>query len=450
MIDLFDEEILKPKKKKTIKPITIILVAIAILVILFIVTMVSMVYLRSKILKITVDGNDAKDLEEIFIIEENSKIYIPIRRMAEYLNYDSYNGDYITRSEDATKCYIETEEELVSFTLNSNILTKVVDGQTQQIKITEPIKEINGELCINAEGTQDAFNFRFNYNVEKNDIYIETLPYLYNWYSQTYQAQGFLPIDIETFANKTAIWDGMLIVKSDNQNYGVIDINTGELILETKYNSIQYLRSTSDFLVGSNNKKGIISADKSTKVEVIYDNIERVTDQKNIFYVVKKSNFYGLLDKDGKTIIYPEYEQIGIDVSAYSQNGVTNGYIFYNEVVPVRRNNKWGLININGNKIVDFIYDSYGCLYSKNNAYMTYGVIEVLDYKLLVVNKSGKYNLVTIEGKELFNGYILDDVYITVSEGKKNYYVTTGSQTTELLGFLKENEEKLGITKVEQ
>ena len=440
-MDLFDEELLKPKKKKQIQPTTIILAAIITLIILCIIVVVAIVYLKGTILTISIDGITANELEDILIIEENNKVYMPIRKMAEYLKYQSYNGDYTNRSEDATKCYIENLEELVSFTLDSNVITKVIDGQSQQIKITEPIKEINGELCITAEGAQDAFNLQFYYDVEHNNIIIQTLSYLYNIASTQAINNGYVEIEEETFANKTAVLDGMIIVKAQNGNFGVISTtNNEEMILETKYDSIQYLRKSSDFLVGSNSKKGIISKDRSTKVDPTYDSIEKITNKNDTFYLVEKSDLYGLLDVNGQTVIFPEYQKIGIDVTAYSQNGVTNGYILYNQIVPVQRNNKWALFNIDGTKITDFIYDSFGCPTAKaQDTSVTYGVIEVFDYNLIVACQNRKYNLITLEGNGLFDDYILDSVYITVTEGKNVYYITSGEQTRELIGFLQEN-----------
>lgn len=431
-MDLLNEEILKPKKKKEIKTSTIIIWAIVLLSILCIIAIVGIVYIKSTILTITLDGQDAKSLEEIFIIEEDNKIYMPVRKMAEYLNYDSYNGDYITRSEDETKCYIESEDELVSFTLNSNIITKVIENQAQQVKIAEPIKEINGELCITSEGAQDAFNLKFYKSENKIEIY--TLTYLYNWYYADSINRGYSEIE-ETFENKRAVLDNMLIVKSENNYYGVIGTNR-ETVLECKYDSIKYLRESGEFLVESNKKKGIITKEKETKIELSYDNIQKVINKNETFYIVEKSKLYGLLDKEGNTIIYPEYEQIGIDVTQYSQNGVTNGNILYNQIVPVKRDSKWALFDTTGKKITDFIYDSFGC---PSKLYRTYGVIEVLDYNLIVVCQGGKYNLITLEGKTLFDRYILDSVYITISEGKNVYYITSGTTTKELIGFLQEN-----------
>ena len=235
----------------------------------------------------------------------------------------------------------------------------------------------------------------------------------------------------------------MLIVKSSNNYYGVITTN-GETILETKYDAIEYLRKTSAFLVTSNSKKGIISIDKETKVELVYDSIETVSNKNDTLYVVSKSKLYGLLDEDGNAIIYPEYEQIGIDVSSYEQNGVTNGYILYNQIVPVKQNNKWALFDIEGKQLTDFVYDSFGCQSASSSR--TYGVIEVLDYNLIVGCQSEKYNLITLEGKEIFSSAILDSVYITVSGGKNIYYITSGNVTKELIKLLEEN----GITKPTQ
>ncbi len=440
MIDLFEEEILKPKKKKTIKLSTILLVAIVLLSILCVVTMVSIVYLKETILTVTLDGINANALKEIFVIEENNKVYIPIRQMGEYLNYETHNGDYIVLSEDPTKCYVKNIEELVAFTLDSNIITKVINGQTQQINIAEPIKEINQELYITSEGAEAAFNFKFNFNTAKNDIEIQTLSYLYNAYSQGYQAAaGLLPIESETFNNKSAILDDMLIIKASNNCYGVIT-TSGEVVLETKYDKIEYLRETTDFLVESNGKKGIISKDKVTKIQMNYDGIEKVNNKNDIFYIVKNSNMYGLMDAQGKTIIYPEYESIGIDITPYLQNGVTNGYILYNSLVPAKLNNKWGLLSItDGSKVTEFEYDSLGCPNGKNNVARTYGTLKVFDYNLIVVSKEGKYNLIDTMGDEIFDSYALNSVYITTSEGKKTYYITVRNTDTELLGFLEEN-----------
>ena len=435
-MDLFEnEELLKPKKKIKIKASTVIMVIIVILVLLCFAILGAIAYLKDSMLTITLDNQEANNLKSILIMEEE-KIYIPIRRMAEYLKYETYNGDYITLSEETNKCYIENMEELVSFTLDSNIITKVRGKETEQVKISEPVIQINGELCITAEGAEDAFNFQFMSNNERNKIEIETLSYLYTGYANYYITKGFVAIENEIFANKMAIFDNLLIVKATNGNYGVIVPTTGEVVLETKYESIEYLPQTMDFLVSSNKKKGIIAKDKSTKISVSYDSIEKFTNQNDIFYVVGNSNRYGLLDVNGNIVIYPEYSGIGMNVSEYTKNGVTNGYVFFDKIIPVSNNNKWALFNINGEKITDFIYDGFGCQSKTNN---TYGVLQIKDYNLIVARQGAKYDLITQNGIGLFKNFILDSVYMSVTSGQTNYYITYGNNNIELFNFLEEN-----------
>ena len=440
-MNLFEnEELLKPKKQHKVKATTVIAVIMVILILLCFIVLALIAYFKETILTITLDAKDARDLKSIFIIEENDRIYIPIRKMAEYLQYETYNGDYITLSEDTDKCYIINSDELVSFTLNSNILTKVREGQTEQIKINEAITKINEELYITSDGAEDAFNFRFTFDKQKNQITIETLSYLYTLYSNYYASQGYSQISNETFENKMAIFDNLLIIKAVNGNYGVIT-GDGEIVLETKYDNIKYLRKTSDFLVSSDNKVGIISKNKSTKVRLIYDGIEGFTSQNNTFYIVESSDKYGLLDANGNTIIYPEYSRIGMDVSQYSENGVQSGNILYDYLIPVKNNNKWALFNIKGENLTDFIYDEFGSQAKNSN---TFGVLQIQDYNLIVARQGNKYDLITKEGKGLFSNFILDSVYIQKASGKTNYYILYGEQQIELIKFLQDN----GIKKV--
>ena len=434
-MNLFEnEELLKPKQQIKVKAPTVLIVIISILSVISIVIIGLITYLKGTILTITLDGQDANKLKSILIFEED-KIYIPIKKIAEYLQYQTYNGDYITLSEEVDKCYIENIEEKVAFTLDSNIITKVRGGVTEQVKIVEPISQINEELHITSEGAEQAFNLYFNYNKEKNEITIQTLSHLYNRYLNYAISIGYSPIENEIFDNKLAILEGLIVVKGSNGNYGVININN-EVILETKYQSIRYLPKTSDFLVSSNNKMGIIASDKSTKISLKYDSIEIFTNKNEMFYLIGNSGKYGLLDVNGNEIIYPEYTKIGMSVSEYSKNNVTTGHVLNGEVIPVENNGKWALFNIKGEKITDFIYDGFGCQVKNNN---TYSVLQIPEYNLLVAKQGEKYDLITIEGKSLFKDAILNLVYISVSSGKTNYYISYGEQKIELFSFLEEN-----------
>ena len=93
--------------------------------------------------------------------------------------------------------------------------------------------------------------------------------------------------------------------------------------------------------------------------------------------------------------------------------------------------------------LTDSIYDSLGCPNGKNNLTRTYGVLKIPEYNLIVGEKDGKYNLIDKEGKWLLEDFVLDAVYITVSEGKNIYMISINKEEQELDVFLQEK----GITK---
>jgi len=440
-MSLFDEEILKqPKKKKKINTSAIIIVIMIILTILCVVAMVGITYLKGTILTVIVDGKEFSGIENMFVMEENNKVYIPIKRMAQFLKYEAYNGDFITLSEDDnTKCHIKSENETTSFSLNSNILVKKVSNEVQQVKISEPIKQINGDLYISAECAKEAFNINFYYSLENNRITIKTLKYLYDGAYKKAIKNGYAKIEKESFENSSAVLDGILLVKSGKGYYGAVSSIDGKTeILETKYDNIKYIRENQEFLVESNKKKGIITKDKKTKLQITYDSIEKIENKNNTFYIVSENNLYGLLDENGKRILYSEYDKIGIDIKEYSQNLVTNGHILRENFIPLKTEKEWFLFDIELGKVLDFSYDSFGCPKGKNNLSRTYGVLEVPSYNLIVGCKENKYNLIDSEGKWIFEEFILDSVYITVKEGKNKYYVSIGEEQKELDVFLQE------------
>ena len=53
----------------------------------------------------------------MLVFENDGKIYAPIKEIASYLGYESYNGEYSQRSEEQSKCYIQNEtcEEIARY-----------------------------------------------------------------------------------------------------------------------------------------------------------------------------------------------------------------------------------------------------------------------------------------------------------------------------------------------
>ena len=283
------EEVENGKKSKI--PM-IIGICIGILFIIIIAIICAIVYLQSTVLTIKLDNKVNSNIEKILYItnENNSEqIYIPIRKIAKFFDYEDYRGDYTVKSEDPSKCYVKNEYETAMFTKDSNVLIKTRgNSDYEYINLKEKVFEKDGELYTTSEGIEQAFNVLIESDSQKNNINIYTMEYLYQSYVLTLKkAAGEDTVEAsDNFSDKKAIFQDMIIITKDGQ-YGIVSATSGESILETKYQEIKYLPTTSDFLVKSNGKYGILGKDLTRKVRIIYDEI-KIMDNKNRSIFSKK------------------------------------------------------------------------------------------------------------------------------------------------------------------
>lgn len=421
-MNLIDESF-EPKKTDNTKKIArIILIFIVLLIIAIISIMGAIMYIQNNTTKLYIDGKQSDKVLEMMVTDTDGTIYFPIKDIASYLGYESYNGEYTDKSEDASKCYIQSENEIANFSLNSEKIYKLAIGDKQSnyeyVYAKKPVKAMNGKLYVTSDGLEKAFNVSFYYNDATKRITIYTMPYLIEQYSAAVLDYGYTGID-ENFTNRKAVLNSMLIVKKgNNSDYGVIDLQ-GNAILEAKYNSIEYLQDTNEFLVKSNNKVGVISSKRQTKIQLLYDDLELIDSDLGL-YLAKQDNKYGIIDSNGNIKIYIEYDQIGIDISRFEKNGIKNKYIIAGNLIPVKKNNQWGIFNKNGKQLIDFQYDSLGYIASNNKDAINLLVIP--NYEVVVVCKDKKYGLINSEGQTI-SAVVCDDIYMSISGGQTHYYM---------------------------
>lgn len=426
-MELYDEKV---EQKKSKVPM-IIGICIAILIVITILIICGIIYLKNSITVISIDGEKTQEVEELFYIEANengSELYIPIIRMSKFLGYEGFNGDYKDKSEDKTKCHVTNENETAMFTLNSDILMKVAtNSEEEYFKIDKPVFEKDGELYTTIDGIEKAFNVSISCDENFKNIDIYSMEYLIQFWTAKFGIEEYST----EFADEKAILENMIIIV-ENEKFGVIKINnTGktEAVLETKYEAISYLPATTDFLVMSNGKYGIVSKESEAKLKTVYEEI-KIIDNKNGLYLVKQNNTYGIVNTKGEVIIEPEYKQIGIDITQYAKNGVENQYILLDEIIPIKNEQDlWGFFNIEGEQITDFKYEGVGC--KESPASNSYPALVIPSYKIIVVENEERYNLMTIKGEELIETYILDSVYFksdTATEQNK-FFMTSNDNT---------------------
>lgn len=422
----------KPDKSKKLRTIILVLIVLLLISIISIVTVLML--LKEEKMVVTLDGKTNNNLKSILIMDENNKIYIPIRDIASLFEYESYNGDYINRSEDTNKCYVETNEEVAVFEVGSNKLQKI-DTNTKEITyfhIDEPVQMINGKLCTTPDGIEKAYNVNFKYLEQNKKIVVETMKYLIEQYTSPLIEAGFSEVSTE-FNDEKAILNNLVIVKDNKGQYGIFDIDNSKLILETKYSGISYIPITGDFLVKTNDKIGIKTNSGKDRIKVQYDGIELINQDLKM-YVVKKDNKYGVINQNEKVIIPINCDGIGLDIASFSKNNLSNKYVLFDKLIPVKKDNLWGMYDIEGNQILNFEYDKFGCTSSK--AKNAESILVIPDYNAIVVSKNGKYYLVDINGKELLNGTALDEVYMITELDKQTYYVVKDEKTYNAISLL--------------
>lgn len=429
------------KAKKWMKIIGVILV---ILLLISIALIGLMYYIQETQLKITIDGKSNTKLQDILLIEESGKVYVPIRQFAAYVGYDSYSGDYKQYAEDETKCYVQCSHEVASFTMNSDKIYKLLtDGNDYEyFTIDEPVKMINGILYTTIEGAQKAFNIAFNYDQEKNQITIYTLPYLVTYWSSK-NTNSAIAGDEAIFSNQKALLYNMIIVKNTDEFYGVYDLS-GKEILGTKYASLEFVESTKEFIVTTPEKKmGIMAYDAktkiaNTKISPEYDEIKQI-DKDTGLYLVTNNKKQGVINNSGNIVIYLEYDQIGVDSSKYSSNNIKNQYLLYDNCIPVKRDNKWGIFDKNGRKILNLEYDDLGCSVgvgtTGGNSVSTNNILLIPDYEGIVVKKAELYGVVDSQGKQLVP-IALKSIYSTTSFGEDTYYMIYNEQVMNVISYI--------------
>ena len=443
-MNLIDESVDYKKKDNSKKIARIILIFIALIIIAIISVLGVLMYIKNKELKLYIDGNVNDKVKNMMEVDEDGTVYFPVKDIASYLGYQSYNGEYTDKSEDANKCYVQNDNEIANFVLNSNKIYKLAlensDGNYNYYYANKPVKAINGKLYISSDALANAFNLSFTYDTDSNRVYIYTMPYLIESYSAKVLDYGYDSIS-DNFINQKAVLNSMLVVtKNQGKSYAVIDLK-GNAIIEAKYDNIEYLENTGDFLVTSNNKVGIISSKRETKVQLLYDSLELVDSDSGLF-IAKKDNKYGIIDSKGNIKVYIEYDQIGIDNTKFEKNNIKNKYLLDNGMIPAKKDKYWGAFDKNGKTVLNFEYDSFGYTATSNREAINLLIIP--DYNLMVVCQNKKYALVSSTGDMVIRP-VLDDVYMTISSGKKYYYMNVIDRKIDIIEFL--DEQSPNITK---
>lgn len=423
----YEEENIKKGMKLSSKILLGIIACIVLIIILLCMLLMSG---KSLSFKAYVDGVEVSISKEKLLTTIEGITYVNIEEISKLVGYEYHKGEYKSSTIEEDKCYVEGKNETASFYLNDNVIYKLPlnerDKQYEEYEMEDTIKSIDNVMYASTEAITKAFNILIDYKNEQLQIY--TLNYLVTLYDNNVKQWGYSGIVDQSFENQKALLYGYLIVKKEGGLYKIIDSNNTKEIVLDRYTAIEFSESTQEFFVTDTLKKvGTLDVDGTTKIEPIYDEILLLDKESNL-YIVKQNQKYGVISGKGISIIYPEYDTIGLN-----SNIADNKYLLLNELIPVCSNNKWGAYNKQGKLILGLEYDDFGYnLTSIEIGEIKESVKPVLTIercKGIVVKKADKYGLFDVNGKELVR-VAVEGIYEVrgVEEDSKYFMLYNGEE----------------------
>jgi hypothetical protein len=152
---------------------------------------------------------------------------------------------------------------------------------------------------------------------------------------------GFLNFNYKCFS------EGLAVLKK-KKLYGYVD-KSGKTIIPFKFDRA-FGFSGGLAWVSVKNKWGMINTKGEIVIDCIYENpnylsskeLEALDGFHEELINVRKNNKYGFIDKSGKTVIPFNYDE---------------AYPFHKGIAPVKLNDKWGFVNKKGELVIPAIYD---------------------------------------------------------------------------------------------
>ena len=193
-----------------------------------------------------------------------------------------------------------------------------------------------------------------------------------------------IPVEYVEISSLTDTYENGYIVKNSENKSGVIGADKTK-ILDTKFDEIRNVYSNNYYVVVQNGTMQIIDNQEKVILDEGFDSIEEIAVDN---FIIIKNNKYGIISKDGKEIIPAEYENLKFAFS--------NCYI-------AQKNGKYGIIDNDENTKIDFKYDSIS--YIKTADFFE---CEREDYKTDILDRNLNTTLenVIISELNIENGYL--------------------------------------------
>ncbi len=360
------------------------------------------------------------------------------------INLDSDEYSKYVYEDDASRA---KRAEYESLTYGTDLIIRTPANTKEIFKLNKPLKKINGTVYINYLDIEDLLSISYNWE-NPYRLYLYGVRGLYSLYTKTVTKAGYNSLSGD-YENMRAMVDGFLVVEKDTK-YGVID-NSGSVLIEAKYDRILYSQNSKEFFAYANNRVALI--DKTGKQLIapsLYQDIsilDQNLDQEHRLYQVKKDGKLGVVTRDGKELVHPLFDVIGLDSTNELYSSLKDTIILYDKIIPLKQGNGWGYYNISTDELTsEFNLASFGCNISnqKTSANQKSVVLIPKDVGIkgiVLMYQSGLYGIYDCNADRLIIPFSYNKVYSDTDNktGITSYYLELNGDRTELRQFLEEN-----------
>ena len=175
------------------------------------------------------------------------------------------------------------------------------------------------------------------------------------------------------------------------------------------------------FVVKQGDKYGVIDNKANTIIDTKYDNVKIPNPEKGIFICYDGENTKVLNEKNQE--IYTQYQNI----EPLELKNVSTNLIYEKSILKYKKDEKYGLLSLEGKKIADAKYEE----------------IDTLQYKEgeLLIKQDGKYGIINQNGYEIIKpnyDSIKADQYYSNTKGYKNdgYIVSNTTEDGYRYGYI--------------
>lgn len=411
-MNLIDENVERESEEKQKKITKIIIATIIVLIAIVVAILLYSSIKKKNTLKVSIDNKSVKYTSDLFVMQdsknlyvsENGQIYMSVKKLANMLNVGFYNDEFKERGEDVTKCYIKTDNEFTSYITGSDTIYKTIDNRAEieenieknkktnesiilkneyeyeYFTINDGVKFINNEIYASKEAIELGFNVVISYDQNDKSVKIVTLDSLQKQAAS--KVSTAVTDDTVGYSNKKLLKYGYVLVKNGAGDYGVANYTNykdGNYAISCKYSRIEFIENLGCLVVttAEDKGKGILKIDLNgnenvkTVIEPRYQDISQLSKDAKL-YIIKENGRYGIvkiLEDDSKikteTVLKAEYQYIGLDVNQNFE-GIDSRFIIKDEYIPIKRDNKWGIVSTSGKILVTPMYDLIGCNVSEN------------------------------------------------------------------------------------